>query len=379
MIQSKTLFDDIQRAIRVAGEDLKDARGFLANPGFLAERLIQGEQRRNVTMQKHETPIPRFAIVSVTWDCNLECTDCYASNYTSGNELSLDQLRSTLEQCIDAGTCFFIIVGGEPLMRPGLLELLRKLDDGLFLVFTNGTLLNEAHAQLFATSPNLMPIFSMEGSSHFTDSRRGAGVGVQIAEAMTCLTEHKVPFGISCMVTRENVSLVTSRAWFDEIWQRGVRFAFLVDYIPMEDMPEGSMILTAEDMADKQAALAQRWEDAKPLVVNFPPDEYLDSAPCMAAGRGMIHINADGFVEPCPFSHYAADNMKDKSYLEVLQGPFLTRLRNEVCTRPNPTKSCLLQQQEALVKSIATQTGGFCTEHLPTDPFSQPIAPSVWQ
>jgi len=51
-------------------------------------------------------------------------------------------------------------------------------------------------------------------------------------------------------------------------------------------------------------------------VINFPPAEY-DWGGCQAAGKGFLHINADGWVEPCPFSHFASDNLMEKPLAEA--------------------------------------------------------------
>ena len=95
--------------------------------------------------------------------------------------------------------------------------------------------------------------------------------------------------------------------------------------------------------------------------MNFPPDEYAAGV-CHAAGRGMIHINADGCVEPCPYSHYAADNIKDKPLEEILASPFLARIRRDVLPLPNPLGRCLLFTYGRQVREIACRTGAFFTE-----------------
>ena len=137
-------------------------------------------------------------------------------------------------------------------------------------------------------------------------------MGAKVRDAMALLKTRDMAFGLSAMVTPGNLSEVTSRRWFDCIWDMGVRFAFLIDYVPCGGEGDESMILSAGDMARKKIALDARWAEARPLAMNFPVDEYADDAPCQAAGAGMIHINADGYVEPCPFSHYATDNVMEK-------------------------------------------------------------------
>lgn len=362
MISIEQLLGDIQRSAMQANSQA--TAGALANAENLLMTLLAGEQRRVQSEEKLNAPVPRFMMLSVTWQCNLKCKGCYAANYTPGNEMDLAQIRSTIEQAIELGTYFFVIVGGEPLAKPGLLEMISEITGGLFFFFTNGTMLNESHAKIIAKSDSILPIISVEGSSNLTDQRRGGGVGEKVSRAMELLNAQGVAFGISSMVTRKNLDCVTSREWFDQVWQAGGRFAFLIDYVPLKHSFDTELVLTQEDIAHKKSLVDQRYEEARPLVLNFPPDEYENGGECQSAGCGFIHINADGFAEPCPFSHYAADNIKEKSFAEILQSKFLSDIRSLVKGRENPTKSCLLFQLEENVSQIALQNAGFCTENL---------------
>jgi len=78
----------------------------------------------------------------------------------------------------------------------------------------------------------------------------------------------------------------------------------------------------------------------------------------------MIHINADGYVEPCPFCHYAADSVHEKSLPEILASPFFTELRARLDHLPNPRSECLLSTHLDHVRGIAGKTGAFSTERV---------------
>jgi len=62
------------------------------------------------------------------------------------------------------------------------------------------------------------------------------------------------------------------------------------------------------------------------LFVAVPWDEQ-DVGGCLASGRGFVHINASGDLEPCPFAPYSDVNVKDMSLREALRSPLLERLR----------------------------------------------------
>ena len=342
-------------------DELSDTRFILADPERLSSVFLEGERRRLDSQQRTGGPVPRFCIFSVTWQCNLNCTGCYARNYPRTRQLSLDQIRRIAGEACDLGSFIFVIAGGEPLMVPGLIETFGQLTDALFILFTNGTLLEDSHAEALASAGNIMPVVSVDGDARLTDERRGDGVGAKVDRAMQRLRNAQVPFAFAGMVTHQNLRHVTSRAWFDQLWQAGARFGFLIDYVPIgPDAPE-FLTLTDEDRAYKAHAVERRLEEGRPAVVNFPPDEYA-AGTCQAAGRGMIHINANGLVEPCPFSHFASDGVLDKSLEEILRSPFLRTLRDEVLDIPNPRGECLLASHEAQVRAIARRTGAFGTD-----------------
>jgi len=327
----------------------------------LAGTVFSAEQRRADSEKRLGLPVPRFCIFSVTWRCNLDCVGCYAANYARGGELSIGQIEKVVRELCALGTYAFVIAGGEPLLVDGLIETLAGVREGLFAIFTNATLLDAAAAEALARAGNLLPIISVDGPPECTDARRGPGVWDRTAAAMAALNEAGMPFGFASMVTHENLRQVTSREWFDRMWDAGARFAFLIDYIPFAHNLQPQMALTDEDMLAKEDLVAQRYAEARPLVMNFPPDEYAGGT-CHAAGCGMVHVNADGCVEPCPYSHYAADNVKDKPFEEILASPFLTRIREDVLPLANPLGRCLLFSRSREVREIACRTGAFFTE-----------------
>ena len=355
------LLSHLERAVSALGDELSGTRSILADPARLMSVLLAGEERRLDSQQRTGGLVPRFCIFSVTWQCNLKCVGCYARNYVPKRQLTPADIERIASEACRLGSFVFVIVGGEPLMVPGLIDILGRLTDAVFLLFTNGTLLDDAHAGALASAGNVVPVVSMDGDEHLTDQRRGAGVGRKVARAMRRLRDARVPFAFSSMITHQNLDHVTGRHWLDQAWQAGARFGFLLDYVPVgPDAPE-HLRLTDDDRARKAEAVEQRFAEARPVVLNFPPVEYA-AAPCQAAGRGMIHINADGFVEPCPFSHFAADNVLDKPLEEILGSPFFRALQDELLDAPNPRGECLLAAHESDVRAIAARTCAEATD-----------------
>jgi MoaA/NifB/PqqE/SkfB family radical SAM enzyme len=60
--------------------------------------------------------------------------------------------------------------------------------------------------------------------------------------------------------------------------------------------------------------------------VAVPWDEQ-EVGGCLSAGRGFVHINASGDLEPCPFAPCSDVNLNDESLAQALRSPFLQALR----------------------------------------------------
>ncbi len=295
----------------------------------------KGEKLRIKKEEQLKIPIPFLCVFSVTWNCNLDCKGCYAMNYSFKEQLPLEKISDTIEECQKLGIYFFIIAGGEPLLIKGIIEKITSFKESFFVFYTNGTLL-EPHIKTLKQAKNILPVISVEGKDHYIDLRRGEGVSKKVKKAMYLLKKNHIPFAFSTMITNMNIKYVTSREWLDRQWDQGARFGFFTDYIPFEKNLNRSFILTDQDRIYRERALSLRKKEAKPPIFHLPADEY--DGPCQAAGKGMIHINADGYVEPCPYSHFAADNIKDKPIKDILRSEFFSELRKSIKSWDNSKK-----------------------------------------
>ena len=64
---------------------------------------------------------------------------------------------------------------------------------------------------------NLVPAISVEGFEEATDGSRGNGTYEKAVRAMGYLKERKLPFGISCCYTSQNLDSIASDAFFDQM------------------------------------------------------------------------------------------------------------------------------------------------------------------
>ncbi len=100
-----------------------------------------------------------IAIFSITNGCNPRCKGCYAQAIRGDAPaaLSSGKLRDIVREGDELGVSFFVIAGGEPLTRPEIIDVARDCPHTIFLLVTNGTLLDDALVARLAALRNVVP------------------------------------------------------------------------------------------------------------------------------------------------------------------------------------------------------------------------------
>jgi MoaA/NifB/PqqE/SkfB family radical SAM enzyme len=227
----------------------------------------------------------------------------------------LDRLVADAQDCW--GVPIFVISGGEPLLYRsadrGLLDLVDKHSDALFLVFTNGTLVDQATAERMATLGNVTPALSVEGFREETDRRRGPGTHDRVLHAMSLLREAGVPFGVSMTATRENAGRLLSDQMVNFYFGRqGALYGFVFPYSPIGSDYDMDLLPSPDQSV---AFLRRSWEvvrERRVFLLDFWNHGPLVEG-CIAAGRprGYMHVDWNANVMPCVFYPYAACNIRE--------------------------------------------------------------------
>ena len=171
---------------------------------------------------------------NVTNACNMYCAHCYRdAGCKAEEELSTAEAKKLLTEIARAGFKIMIFSGGEPLMRPDILELVSYASSlGLFPVFgTNGTLITrEMAAKLKDAGARAMGISldSLDAAKHdkfrsFPGGWQGAVDGMKNCAAVG------LPFQIHTTVMDWNEGELEAMTDFAvEIGAKAHHFFFLV-------------------------------------------------------------------------------------------------------------------------------------------------------
>ncbi len=326
--------------------------------------LIQSGLARRRAFKKNNLLVPMGIGISPTFRCNLSCRGCYARFHPKEDEMSFSVIQRVVGSAVSEGVFLFVVTGGEPYLRPEMMKLYEEYSGTLFWTVTNGTLIDENIARRIARCGNVFPVVSIEGGERGTDRRRGEGVYRKVIHCMELLHEAGVHFGFSSVLTADTIDILGRREFISSMVDRGCTIGVFNEFIPLS--PDDKDDLPGEEQKKQfRERLSELRKRERIILIHLPYDEYDEDGRCMAVAGGGLHINALGWVEPCPFAHYARENVRNISFREVLESPFLEAIRAHPTVLQHGEVGCSLVNNRDTFEKIARSTGAKSTnQHL---------------
>ena len=307
---------------------------------FVGKILLGEDDAEAAFKEQYGYRPPGLLTLSPEERCNLHCIGCYASS-SAGDAARLDYDiadRIVREKTELWGSHFTVISGGEPLMWKSqgkdIVDLAAAHPDNYFMMYTNGTLIDEKMAGRMADTGNLTPAISVEGFEAETDARRGKGVHRRILSAFERLRNAGVPFGISITGTRNNADLIVSDPFIDFYFkEQGAIYGWIFQYMPIGREFTLDLMVTPEQRLRMYHGIQRIIRERDVFIADF-----WNSGPagdgCIAGGRsaGYLYIDWNGNVSPCVFFPYTTDNIlqiyrKGGNINEVLMSPLFKSVR----------------------------------------------------
>ncbi|MDY3917667.1 MAG: radical SAM protein [Candidatus Limivivens sp.] len=333
------------------------------NLGF--EAAFRGTKVIRKMRKEHNCNIPWLILMDPTSACNLHCTGCWAAEYGHKLNLTYEEMDSVITQGKELGIYFYMLTGGEPLVRKAdIFRLCRKHKDCAFHAFTNGTLVDEAFCKEMQEVGNLTLSISLEGYEEVNDGRRGNGVFRKVMHAMDLLHESGQIFGTSICYTSKNIDTVTSDEFLDMIIEKGCRFTWYFHYMPVGNEAAVELLPTREQrvyMYHRVREIRGMKGGKEIFAMDFQNDgEFVGG--CIAGGRNYFHINANGDAEPCVFIHYSGANIRTHSILECLKQPLFMAYRDGQPFNGNHLRPCPMLENPELLQAMVEKTHAKSTD-----------------
>ncbi len=286
---------------------------------------------------------PEVVSWNITSRCNLRCGHCYldAGQGVDG-ELSLEEDRELIDGLATAQTRMLILTGGEPLLRPDIVEIAsHAAEKGLLVVLgTNGMLLTRQRVRdLMAAG-----VFGVGISVDSTDPEKhdrfrglpGAWEGA-VRGIRTCV-EAGLPVLFQMTVFPWNRKEVTDMLAFA---QRESATGFNLYFLVCTGRGEQLSDITPDQYDEALATLIEaqprypemmvraRCAPQISRVASQHGSALIGNVGCLA-GRQYCRITPNGDLTPCPYLPLVAGNVRDRPVAEVWRAsPVLQRLRGE--------------------------------------------------
>jgi len=330
-----------------------DALRYGRHSGRLPSHLLQ--------FSSDKTPV---VVWNVTRRCNLKCVHCYAhaKDEEFSGELSTSEGKAILDDLAAFGSPVVLFSGGEPLVRPDLIELAEyAVAKGMRAVIsTNGTLINSRTAgDLKKVGLSYVGI-SLDGLDEVNDRFRGVkGAFRRAMEGIMACQDAGIKVGLRFTMNRLNVREIPGI--FDLLEKYDIPracfyhlvYAGRASELMKEDLSHKETREAVDLIIDRTADLHERGKAKEVLTVDNHADgpylylrmlrenslraaevlELLQMNEGNNSGRGIGCISWDGSVHADQFwRHYSFGNVTERKFSEIwtdLSNPLMKRLKNK--------------------------------------------------
>ncbi len=269
--------------------------------------------------------------------------------------MEIEVLNRVISETKQQGSYFFGILGGEPLLYKPLFDVFRNNSDCYFQLFTNGTLLTKEIAEEIRQAANVTPLISFEGDESVADIRRGGkDVYRQTMAAVKHCTSAGLFTGVAISVCKSNIGMALSEKFINMLVESGVAYLWYYIYRPVGSDSCYDLALSLEEINTLRKHIVEARSKYQIVII----DAYWDheGRPLCPAATGLSHhINAAGYIEPCPVIQLSADSINGKKLTEIYsESAYLKDLQDSLTKK---TKGCILMDDPVWLAEFAEKYG----------------------
>lgn len=260
---------------------------------------------------RNAEPHPFSASFAVTNKCNLQCAYCNCPNLNTP-ELSLSQIETLFDKLKKMGVIRLGLLGGEPLVRKDIGEVVEMAKQkGFFVSMNTNLLLYRKYASVLSGVDYYFT--SLDGSAEKHIANRGNHSYEKIIEAIRMIVANGKKVTAICVVTDPDFESA------DYLVDLAIKEKIDIHFQPECYDAENTKRSAPSEMENE--AMRKYWQYVIKLKTNGSPitssNAYLnylvkwsnykqtalfDPAAKCAAGRGFLFVDSSGFTFPCPYT-----------------------------------------------------------------------------
>ncbi len=152
-------------------------------------------------------PKPAFMILMLTERCNLRCRYCYLEATSAGRDMDEQTLVQALKLADHGASCHLQLSGGEPTLRPDLIEMTGRLSRKFHRppqlgLQTNATCL-EQHLLSLCREYGFQVGVSLDGPPAVQEELRGNATAT--LKGLELLDRENIPFRVTTVISHRNI------------------------------------------------------------------------------------------------------------------------------------------------------------------------------
>lgn len=253
---------------------------------------------------------PLNVALEITNRCNLACIHCAnRANEVPQDELTTAEVKRLFDEWAALHVFAVTITGGEPFVRPDMVELLQYLDHlGLrSIVLTNGLLITPEILKAIPESVGLQ--LSIDGLGDQYEYVRGRGTFARLLRTVELLEGERRPVGATLVFTKKNSRHALEVMKF--CLERGIRLKMdpllplgraldsWDDLVPGKEDAELFVAARKYKIDTYKQNYAERFPNGRPFNVLDLPEIFGALFLGCEGGRTDLWVRYDGRVYPC--------------------------------------------------------------------------------
>lgn len=280
--------------------------------------------------------IPLTLSISITGNCNFRCSYCYGSfgNKKKDYDISTGEWLSLIEEAAEMGTKSIQILGGEPLLRDDIEEIINKIKGKHIICSMN------SNGSLVKKKINVIKkldyiTISLDGIGEANDKNRGKGTYEVIWGGIRTLAENKIPYSLVCVITKNNINEIDALIEVSKGLRTSIEFNLLYEQNNIDNDYASAFQLSSQEIKNiltsinryknmgypvslsnksRQYALNWLFDYSQKIVYDDLPAGF-KCVPCYM-GKFMCHIEYDGSVYPCSqlIGQFPAMNIREVGF-----------------------------------------------------------------
>jgi MoaA/NifB/PqqE/SkfB family radical SAM enzyme len=269
--------------------------------------------------------IPGLMSYAVNDECNANCEHC--SFFTSVDDkkktqLTLEESKKLMKDAQELGVTIINIVGGEPLMRADLCEIIDSVDKDLseVILFTNGWYLEEKVDDLKKAGLNglYVSIDAADEASH-DKIRRTKGLYAKAMRGIDAALAKGFTVGISCCLDEDGYKKGELDKIIELAKSKGIHEVLVFDKLPVGRQKNNKSLLQHKEWVEDMINHVGKYNEdlSYPGVIIYAYSTSHRSVGC-SGGTSYFYVTPYGEICPCDFYHTKFGSVREEPLYKIV-------------------------------------------------------------